>query len=204
MAAARKRAARFQGVRRNPAELVMLGANPREDAEEGLEEFQGREPEEILEFDETQRMPKYTFVLGDLVALGFGDRTAEGERLTADQLSRRWKECSNLSFAGDDVKLAGLRQKGIRNFPGYRRAELFCVGGDQRLSPEAIDLIESGPCYFIVYDTKKQQDGFVDGRYTHSFGERAGRRPTIYFDEDAGRVLIRGGSYEIDDRGIVN
>jgi len=208
---ARKRAARIMrgSVRRlNPAELVVLGGNPKRRANGAAEDlytgFQGREPAELLEYEETQQMPRKATVLGDLVALGFGNRTSSNEVLRGDQLAIRWKDCSHVSFAGDDVKLAS-------NGDG---TQLYFVGGDQKLSRSVIESlartkaaglrVNLGPAYFVVYNTRKAQDNFEGGQYTHEFAEEGGRRPTAYYDAKIERVLLRGGSYVIEDRGIVN
>lgn len=183
----------------NPAELLVLGGNPRKEnaAEDVYRGFQGREPAELLEYDETQRMPRKAAVLGDLVALGFGNETKGGQKLHGDQLAIRWNECSHISFAGDDVKLAS----------NAARTQLYLVGGNQELTESALKTLggaELGPVYFIVYDTRKAQDNFEGGQYTHEFAEDGGRRPTARYDAHAERILLRGGNYRIEDRGIVN
>lgn len=204
--AARKRAAqimRRSGRRLNPAELVVLGGNPKRRANGAAEDlyagFQGREPAELLEYDETQTMPRKTTVLGDLVALGFGNRTKSGEELHGDALATRWNQCSHISFAGDDVKLAS----------NGARTQLYFVGGNQELDASTIGALGGsgsriGPVYFVVYNTRKAQDNFEGGQYTHEFGEEGGRRPSASYDAAIERVLLRGGSYVIEDRGIVN
>lgn len=205
MAAARDRAAKLRCRKKNPAQLLVLGGNPRRNgaAEELYEDFQGREPSGVLEYDETQDMPRKAAVLGDLVAIGFGNVTDEGEVLHGDVLAKRWAKCSHISFAGDDVKLAG----------NGGRTQLYCVGGEQMLSKQVLETLHArggaramylGPATFIVYETRKSSDSFEGGQYCHEFAEEGGRRPTVYYDSKAQRILIRGGSYVIEDRGIVN
>ena len=207
MAAARQRAAKIARRRgKNPAALVVLGGNPRKQllnaADDVFEGFQGREPTELIEYDETQAMPRKAAVLGDLIAIGFGTQTQDGKELNGNDLARHWQKCSHISFAGDDVKLAS----------NGTRTQLYCVGGEQQLTPKVIETLGArpalrtnlGPAYFIVYETRKQQDNFEGGQYCHEFGEDGGRRPTVYYDSKARRILLRGGSYVIEDRGIVN
>jgi hypothetical protein len=206
--AARKRALQFMKLsgkgRINPAELVVLGGNPHRARRNGrvedlYEGFQGREPEELIEYDEPQDMPRKTAVLGDLVALGFDNRTKAGEKLDGDALATKWDKCSHISFAGDDVKLAS----------NGGRTQLYLVGGNQELDASTIRSLGGsgsriGPVYFVVYNTRKEQDNFEGGQYTHEFAEEGGRRPTAYYDAENERILLRGGSYVIEDRGIVN
>jgi hypothetical protein len=214
MAAARTRAEKLRGRKKNPAELLVLGAgNPklrRNGAAEDLYEgFQEREPGSLgepplLEYDETQRMPRMSAVLGDLRAIGFSNISKKtDEPLHGEALANRWMETyQHLSFAKSDAKLAD----------NGTRTQLYVVGGDQEMGNDAFDYLgvrrsgsrpRLGAAVFIVYDTIKGQDNFTSV-LCHEFAEEDGRRPTIYYDEKAQRILIRGGSYVIEDRGIVN
>lgn len=59
-----------------------------------------------------------------------------------------------------------------------------------------------GICTHIVYRTTKVGDGKSD--YIHEFGEEAGGvKPLLCIDE-SGHMLLAGGSYVVEHRGIVN
>lgn len=59
-----------------------------------------------------------------------------------------------------------------------------------------------GICTHIVYQTTKQGDG--KSNYIHEFGEEAGGiKPALCIDAD-GHLLLAGGSYVVEHRGIVN
>jgi hypothetical protein len=178
-------------------------ANPQPQARALYEEFHQMPAKEILEYDETQAMPKYSAVLGDLVAIGFDDRTEAGEQLDSDRLASDWQKCTHISFAGGDVKLAADPDGG----------QLLCVGGDQELSESALREMGArqsggryalGPAYFIVYNARKAMNGGSFDGYCHKFAENGGRRPSIYYDARQRRMLIRGGSYSVKPEGIVN
>jgi hypothetical protein len=197
--------------KKNPAELLVLG-NPSqgERAGELYEEFHQAKPgqfgeDQVLELDEEQPMPKHTAVLGDLKALGLDDREeyGDGHHLSSDEMVDGWRHCSRISFAERDVKLAADPSGG----------QLYCVGGDQELSSSDLEQMGAvrrgdefliGPAVFIVYNARKMnQGGSYDG-YVHTFGERGGRRPTIYYDPEIERIILRGGSYRVEGVGIVN
>lgn len=64
--------------------------------------------------------------------------------------------------------------------------------------------LDYGPVDAICYLTKKKHIG--NGKtyeYVHSFAEEGGKKPTLLIDSD-GMPILRGGSYRIEDRGIVN
>lgn len=58
-----------------------------------------------------------------------------------------------------------------------------------------------GRCTHIIYETVKKGDG--RSRYIHEFGEDGGVAPTLCMDGD-GNLLLAGGSYIVEHRGIVN
>lgn len=65
--------------------------------------------------------------------------------------------------------------------------------------PEAPEtLTELGRLEAITYSTKKGDDGIAD--YVHDFG---GKKPVLAVDPENGRLHIVGGSYTVEDRGIV-
>lgn len=66
------------------------------------------------------------------------------------------------------------------------------------------ELLDYGPVDAICYLTAKRHIG--NGKqfeYVHSFGEEGGKKPSLQIDHD-GMPVLKGGSYKIEDRGIVN
>jgi hypothetical protein len=170
--------------------------------DEKYEEFHQMPATGVLEYDETQAMPKHSYVLGDLVAIGLDDRDEDGERLDPDALAMRWKQCEHISIGGDTKLSSG------------KDGQLYAVGGDQSLDRADLDSLDAertsggryslGPAFFIVYNARKADDGGDYDQYTHKFAEEGGRRPTLYYDPETKRLLLRGGSYTVEGRGIVN
>lgn len=195
-------------AQKNPAELLIFG-NPRRsmrrnsEAEDLYADFHGVGARKTVALEVPQDVPLHTVALGDLEAIGFGNRDASGREYHGDELVDNWQKCSHLSFAGDDVKLASDAQG----------RQLYLIGGDQRLQPSALSEFGASssagrmklmPATFIVYNTRKKYDGFAFSGYVHEFGEDGGRRPTIYYDQANKQILIRGGSYRIEPQGIIN
>jgi len=191
-------------ARCNPAELLIFG-NPagNQASKELYEDFHQTPPHEVIEAEERQDMPKHTAVLGDFVAIGLDNRTADAERLHGDALAHRWRECSHVSFEHGDVKLAADPHGG----------QLYFVGGDQKIPSDELRTLGAersngsllvGPAVFIVYNARKLDQGGSMDQYTHEFGEEGGRRPSIYYDPKLQRLLLRGGSYRVEGVGIVN
>lgn len=63
-------------------------------------------------------------------------------------------------------------------------------------------LVQLGKLEAVVYATNKQGDGY--SHYEHAFGEEGGRKPDLAVDLDTGRLHIVGGSYRVEERGIVD
>ena len=63
------------------------------------------------------------------------------------------------------------------------------------------NLVELGSLESITYGTQK---GNEDADYQHEFGSRGGKgKPTLAYDPESRRLHIVGGSYTVEDRGIV-
>lgn len=63
-------------------------------------------------------------------------------------------------------------------------------------------LTKLGSLEAIVYGTHKAGDGY--SHYEHAFGEEGGKKPDLAVDVDNGRLHIVGGSYRVEERGIVD
>lgn len=193
-----------EGVEKWMQKAHRTRGNPEPQARELYEEFHQAPPKELLEYDETQSMPKYAAVLGDLVAIGFGTETETGEDLHGEDLALHWQRCVNLPFAGHDVKLAADPRGGQLLCVGGRQSISEAVLGDLRMPKSSRGWYYIGPAYFIVYDARKAMNGGEFDGYCHEFAENGGRRPTVYYDAAKRRILIRGGSYTVKPEGIVN
>jgi hypothetical protein len=63
-------------------------------------------------------------------------------------------------------------------------------------------LAELGRLESIEYSTEKQGDG--PSTYVHKFGEEGGRRPHLAVDPKTRDLVILGGDYTVEPRGIVD
>jgi hypothetical protein len=187
----------------NPAELVVLGANPGkkkgrknpdsklEGASRTYEEFHGEPGKHIDEIQEPTPRPVTLAELGELLEL---------------QVKRPvgWK-WGSLDFQGKGVRLAS-------NVEG---TQLYLVDGDQKISRGQLthlgadnskQLIDLGEATLIAYRARKMQVNGVAANYEHNFGEETGVRPRLTYDcrGPQPRILISGGQYHVEARGIVN
>lgn len=190
-ARARGRAARLRGIgRRNPAEMVILGANPAgrvsPEAAELYEDFHGKPPKELLAANEVQDMPREVVVLGAL------------ESITVDAPKGEMK----IGFETDGVKLAS----------DASGTQLYFVGGNQRFSGDSLiefaarpgKVVRMGTARTIIYSSRKAMDGGNLNNYIHEFGEDDGKRPVLWYDAKIKRLYLVGGNYRIEAAGIIN
>lgn len=63
-------------------------------------------------------------------------------------------------------------------------------------------LAELGRLEAVEYFTNKKGDG--PSIYRHAFGEEGGRKPRLAVDVETDRLVIVGGDYTVEDRGIVD
>lgn len=71
-----------------------------------------------------------------------------------------------------------------------------------RPAPRPRELVELGRLEAVTYSTKKGKEGLQ--HYEHAFGEEGGEKPFLAMDPDNDRLHVVGGSYKVEDRGIVN
>ena len=64
------------------------------------------------------------------------------------------------------------------------------------------ELAELGRLESITYSTNKRGDGL--SHYVHEFGEEGGRKPRLAVDADTRDLLIVGGDYDVQAKGIVD
>lgn len=63
-------------------------------------------------------------------------------------------------------------------------------------------LAELGRLESVVYSTNKKGDG--PSHYVHEFGEEGGRKPRLAVDAETRDLVIVGGDYDVEARGIVD
>lgn len=63
-------------------------------------------------------------------------------------------------------------------------------------------LAELGKLENVTYSTNKKGDG--PSHYVHQFGEEGGRKPGLAVDVDTRDLVIVGGDYDVQSRGIVD
>jgi hypothetical protein len=67
---------------------------------------------------------------------------------------------------------------------------------------KAVDLAELGRLESVTYSTNKRGDG--PSHYVHEFGEEGGRKPSLAVDAHTRDLVIVGGDYDVEPRGIVD
>jgi hypothetical protein len=159
-----------------------------------FETFHGKQPSEVLELQRSAAIRLDYAALGDLRAIGIGECTRHGDDLVA-----HWEQENNISFEGDDVKLASS--------PNGK--QLYLIGGTQDLSdcledfegvdPEK-DVIDLGEASFVVYDASKKHTNFEPIEWVHEFGERSGTCPRLLYDRLKREAFLAGGEYFIDTK----
>lgn len=178
---------------KNPAELVVLAANPSKEiaAGEMYERFHGAAPQFTDDYHEPTPRPQTLTELGALLEL----------KVKRDA---GWK-IGAFDVASNGIKLAS-------NAAG---TQLYCVGGDQKISRGQLstlgvdnskDLIDLGYCFYVAYRTRKAQVGGALASYEHRLGEETGRMPRLIYDRRGRqpRILFSGGEYHVEAEGIVN
>lgn len=117
----------------------------------------------------------------------------------------------------DQVQEIGFARKPILLSDTSRR-QLYFAAGDQRLTSSELRTFTShltgtaelGVCETIVYIAAKYHPEVGNDaagkkvEWIHPFGEENGIKPTLWYDTEHQRLILRGGDYRIEDRGIVN
>lgn len=110
------------------------------------------------------------------------------------------------------------RNEAVRVLSAPGRNQLYFAAGDQAVSEKDLELLgcgagnlcELGEAMQIVYIAKKYHDEVPENargeivEWVHDFGEENGKRPTLFYDREKRRLLLRGGDYKIENVGIVN
>jgi hypothetical protein len=179
--------------RSNPGNLA--------DAEEMSSKFHGRDPEEIIDLLEPEKYHSNLTKLGNLRLLEVvlpGDM--ESGKVVPIQFAEDGDEQVELACTPDGQ-------------------QLLLLAGDQTLDLEALevpidlqakDYIEVGMVHSITYFTDKHH---LEGpkyqkkgcEYRHEFAEeKDGINPDLVYDTQNSRMMLTGGTYKVEERGIVN
>jgi len=194
----------------NPAELMVMAANPRVEvvsndnppAEEIVEEFTGAEVKYLDVYNEPH-MPRGRYAqLGPLIALYIKP------------------------VAGGQVRRIGAPEHRTVSFKDYWNGDpplivtddtarqIYFVAGAQDISPVLADFgaqqrvdgkYELGKARRIDYEGRKEHVADPDeDKWKHAHGEENGELPTVLFDPNTKRLLYEGGDYRIEGPWIRN
>lgn len=125
-------------------------------------------------------------------------------------ISRLAGSGKNFDQLGDLVELHLLDGTVIKTNPAQfklvaRSGRLWVAGGPLHKGPMPTRKMNPiGKLHAVVYRTYKPHHGDPKGQhYIHELGEWSGNKPNISLDNE-GFAVITGGSYKIEDRGIVD
>lgn len=191
----------IQKIRVNPAELMIMAANPRVEVvhgdnppvEEIAEAFSGTEVEFLDVYNEPH-MPRGRYAyLGELLSLHI--KPAKGGQV------------QRISFsAGKDapIVVTDSTAKQIYFVNGNQdiSAALSAFGAQSRIGD---DLLELGVGRRIDYKARKEHVAEPDeDKWKHDHGEENGSFPTVLFDTRNKKLLYEGGDYRIEGPWIRN
>jgi hypothetical protein len=207
----------IQKVRKNPAELMVMGANPRVElyrsenpsAETIAEQFSGRPVADWVEVDHEPHMPKGRYAhLGDLVGLTV--KPMHGGQV---QGIVWWDGPANAAeienYNGPLKPLSGAPE--LFSDESARQIYLYKGGQDLGGSLDAFGAHDRGNGLFdlghgrvIRYRAKKsvEDSGLID--WVHRLGEENGVHPKVVYDATHKRILYEGGDYRIEGFWIMN
>ncbi len=199
-------------TRFNPAELLVMGANPNPrvevvaapnpPTEEIVEAFTGREVEFMDVYNEPH-MPRGRYAkLGPLVALYI--KPAKGGQV---------QRIGAAEAVGDAFPEAWGGKPPLVVCDSSAR-QIYFVDGNQDISSAlaafgAIDrgngIVELGKGRRIDYQCRKEHVASPDeDLWKHEHGEENGALPTVLFDTRSKRILYEGGDYRIEGPWIRN
>jgi hypothetical protein len=201
---------RNNGQQPNPAELLIMGANPRVEVvsapnpptEEIVEEFTGREVEYMDIYNEPH-MPRGRYAkLGPLIALYI--KPAKGGQV---------QRIGAAEAVGHEFPAAWGGKPPLVVCDSSAR-QIYFVDGAQDVTAAlaafgAIDrgngIVELGKGRRIDYQCRKEHVASPDeDLWKHEHGEENGELPTVLFDTRTKRLLYEGGDYRIEGPWIRN
>lgn len=197
--------AALEAVRAAERQFGGRGRNPErsqvERAAELASEWYGRPSRSIREIDESIRSRDVFVDLARLVEL---EIIPLGSRSQKEVIPLAFDEKENVRLMssppppgrkfGDQIYFSGpvyLDEATLRAF-GLDKAEI------------AKDLIVLGEVHLVAYHAAKWTAEHKPDDYGHTFAEVRGFRPQLVWNRVSRELLLAGGSYTVEDRGIVN
>jgi hypothetical protein len=150
-----------------------------------FEEFHGKPPGKIIDYDEQTRYRANFAQMGKLKEL----------RFDLDALNR---DFPLKDFAGAQA-VCTPDGSNIYFIAGNQRIDL----GRLNISSDK-DTVELGSCTYIKYHTVKGFHDFEPTDYWHRFGEVDGIKPVLVYDQLNKSLCLLGGNYRVRPEGIVN
>jgi hypothetical protein len=150
-----------------------------------FEEFHGKPPSKIVEYEQTYHYPAEFAEMGKLKEL----------RVFLDEANPEYP------ITGFGACQAGCTPDG---------ANIYFIGGDQAIDLKALDIasdkdfVELGSCVYIAYHTVKGFHDFAPTLYYHEFGEEDGITPTLAYDRLNRTLFLVSGNYRVRPAGIEN
>jgi hypothetical protein len=202
----------------NPgAELLILGANPGETqqakAAELYRQFQGKEPDKVLELQRSTAMRKDYTGLADLEALVVCEHFTmeEFETFISDMKHENGNFGRVHKPANTGIITFGRRDK-VKLASNPDGTQLYLLGGNQDLSGCLMDLgvdprkdlIDLGYCICVRYIAEKAQGNFETALYWHILGEDSKTPPRLFYDKLKRELAFAGGEYVVKAPGIIN
>ncbi|MFL6311634.1 MAG: hypothetical protein ACJ71W_05970 [Terriglobales bacterium] len=153
-------------------------------AEDLFKKFQGRDPEEIIEYMEKDVKRENYVKLGDLTKLELGGQ-------------------ATVDFGKSDLPILSSNADGT---------QLYIMGGNQDMQAiiqqlgvdHSKDYLDLGEVTQLEYFTRKKLDNFQPVYYYHELGDETDELPRLMYDQLNKQLHLIGGAYEVQDVGIVN
>lgn len=197
-------------MRRNPAQIANV---PEKLVREYRAKHWGLDPTAYFTIDDAA-LPPHLDAMGQLLELHVGREDGRGDmiltfpiRQTENQLCwdpycRSHRMYPVIDRSQQDRMRRRLWRNGAETYPIQEVADY--VGGRQARYKQwhdpSLQVQAIGPLTHIVYRTEKQGDGLSD--YIHEMGEEGGHPPYLCVDS-FGCLWIAGGTYDVEDRGVV-
>lgn len=169
--------------------------NPEEGAVAMAENWYGRPVETVSEYVDSVHVHRHAADLGRLVELEvFPVGDMSGERV----VPLAFRPTENVRLAGneDGTQLFFVGEAWLDD-PTLGK---FGIGPAERNK----ELVSLGKVHSISYHAAKHTHQFRPADYIHEMGERAGNLPDLIWSRPNRELILSGGSYTIEDVGIVN
>jgi hypothetical protein len=140
--------------------------------------------------------------LADEPHMPAGDYAQLGTLLALYVKPAAGSQVQQISFSHDRPKLVADESQRLWFFGGDQNITTSL--GAFRAENRGAGLFELGEARRIDYRQRKEHLAGEGDEWRHDFGEETGVRPSLWFDSNNKRLLLKGGEYEIRPEGIVN